>query len=87
MTWLKTKTAIAVASVTLLAGASLAVAHLHHAQVRQQRAQAFQDKLEAERAGVAGNVTQDPNADKFEAEKKEQELKALGEQQAQAKKQ
>jgi RNA polymerase sigma factor (sigma-70 family) len=87
MTWLKTKTAIAVASVTLLAGASLAVAHLHHAQVRQQRAQAFQDKLEAERAGVAGNVTQDPNADKFEAEKKEQELKALREQQAQAKKQ
>ena len=87
MTWLKMKTAIVVASITLLAGASLAVAHLHHALVRQQQAQALQEKLEAERAGVAGNVTQDPNADKFEAEKKEQELKALREQQAQATKQ
>jgi RNA polymerase sigma factor (sigma-70 family) len=83
MTWLKTKMAIAAGSVTLLvAGASLAVAHLHHAQVEQERAEALQNKLEAERAGVAGNVTQNPNANKFEAEKKEQELKALREQQA-----
>ncbi len=85
MTWLKTKMAIAVGSVTLLAaGASLAVAHFNHAQAGQERAQALQNKLEAERAGGAGNVTQDPYANKREAEKKEQE--PLREQQAQPKK-
>jgi len=88
MTWLKTKMAVAVGSVTLLAaGASLAVAHFNHAQAEPERAQALQNKLEAERAGGAGNVTQDPNANKLEAEKKEQERMALREQQAQPKKQ
>ena len=87
MTWLKTKMAIAVGSVTLLAaGASLAVAHFNHSQAEEERAQALQNKLEAERAGVAGNVTQDPNANKLEAEKKEQERMALREQQAQPRK-
>jgi RNA polymerase sigma factor (sigma-70 family) len=88
MTWLKTKTAIALGSVTLLAaGASLAVAHINHAQAEQERAQALQNKLEAERGGGVGNVTQDSNANKLEAEQKEKELKALREQQTQPTKQ
>lgn len=83
MTWLKTKTAVALGSVTLLAaGASLAVVHINRAQAEQERAQAFQNKLEAERSGGASNVTQDANANKLEAEQKERELKALREQQA-----
>jgi RNA polymerase sigma factor (sigma-70 family) len=84
MTWLKMKTAIVLSSVTLLAvGASLAVTHLHRSQAAQNEAQAQQSKLEAERAGLTANVAQDPNAQKLEAEQKEQEQKALREQQAQ----
>jgi RNA polymerase sigma factor (sigma-70 family) len=88
MTWLKTKTAVALGSATLLAGgATLAVAHINHAHAQQERAEALQNKLEAERAGGAGNVTQDSNANKLEAEQKEREQKALHEQQAQPKQQ
>jgi RNA polymerase sigma factor (sigma-70 family) len=87
MTWIKTKTAIALGSVTLLAaGASLAVVHINRAQAEQERAQALQNKLEAERSGEAGNVAQDSNANKLEAEQKEKELKALREQEAQPQK-
>jgi RNA polymerase sigma factor (sigma-70 family) len=86
MTWLKTKTAIAFGTVTLVAAAaSLAVAHINRAQAEQERAQARENKLAAERAGGVGNVTQDANANKLEAEQKEKELKALREQQAQPK--
>jgi hypothetical protein len=88
MTWLKTKTTVALGSATLLAGgATLAVAHINHAHAQQERAEALQNKLEAERAGGAGNVTQDSNANKLEAEQKEREQKALHEQQAQPKQQ
>ena len=83
MTWLKTKTAIAIGSATLLtAAAVVAVTHSNRAQAEQQRAQALQNKLEAERAGGAGNVTQDPNAEKLEDEQK-----ALRQQQTQTGKQ
>jgi RNA polymerase sigma factor (sigma-70 family) len=88
MTWLKTKTTVALGSATLLAGgATLAVAHINHAHAQQERAEALQNKLEAERAGGAGNVTQDSNANKLEAEQKEREQKAWHEQQAQPKQQ
>jgi RNA polymerase sigma factor (sigma-70 family) len=81
MTWLKTKTAIALGSATLLAaGASLAVVHINRAQVERDRAQAYQNKLEAERAGGVGNVAPDPDAQKLEAEQKEKALRAQREQ-------
>jgi RNA polymerase sigma factor (sigma-70 family) len=93
MTWLKAKTAIILGSVTVLAaGASVAITHHNRAASEQERAQAIQNKLEAERAGGAVNVSQDPNAQKLEAEQKERQQrerqqKALDEQQAQPRKQ
>jgi RNA polymerase sigma factor (sigma-70 family) len=84
MTWLKAKTAIILGSATLLAaGASVAITHVHHALSEQDRAQALENKLEAGRAGGSANVAQDPNAQKLEAEQKEQQQKALRGQPAQ----
>jgi hypothetical protein len=71
----------------LTVGAGLAITHHNQSQADQSGAQAFQDKLEAERAGGSRNVAQDPNAQKREAEQKEQALKALREQQTQTQKQ
>ncbi len=82
MSWLKMKTAIVISSATVLAvGAGVAVTHHHLARAEQSRAMALENKLEAERAGGLSNVTQDPNAQKLEAEQKEKELKALHQQQ------
>lgn len=77
MSWLKMKTAVVLGSATVLAvGAGVAVTHHNRAQAEQSRAVELENKLEAERRGGAMNVSQDPNAQKLEAERKEMELKA-----------
>jgi len=71
MTWLKAKTAILVGSAALLvAGAGAAITHHGHTMSDPNEAQEHQNKLAAERAGGSANVTQDPNAEKLEDEQK-----------------
>jgi RNA polymerase sigma factor (sigma-70 family) len=80
MTWVKTKTAIMLGSAALvIAGAGVAIAHHNRATGDPNEARAHQNKLEAERAGGTANVAPDPNAQKLEDEQK-----ALQQQQAQA---
>jgi RNA polymerase sigma factor (sigma-70 family) len=79
MNWLKAKTAIVFGSAALvIAGAGVAIAHHSRSVGDQNGAQAAQNKLEAERAGGTANVAPDPNAQKLEDEQK-----ALRQQQAQ----
>jgi RNA polymerase sigma factor (sigma-70 family) len=71
MTWLKAKTAIILGSAALvIAGAGVAIAHHNRSISDQNDAQALQNKLEAERAGGSANVAPDPNAEKLEDEQK-----------------
>jgi RNA polymerase sigma factor (sigma-70 family) len=80
MTWLKAKTAISLGSAALvIAGASVAIAHHSRLASTPNEPRALQEKLEAERAGGSVNVAQDPNAEKLEDEQK-----ALRQQQTQA---
>ncbi len=71
MTWIRTKTAVAIAaSILLVAGVGVAIAHHNRAPGGQSQAQALQDKLRAEREGGLANVAADPNAQKLEDEQK-----------------
>ena len=68
-------------------GALWHVTHHIRSQADPNGEQAFQNKLEAERADGSRNVAPDPGAQKLEAEQKEKELKASRDQQAQPQKQ
>ena len=71
MNWLKAKTAVVLGSAALvLAGAGVAIAHHSRSPANQNDAQAAQNKLEAERKGGFANVAPDPNAEKLEDEQK-----------------
>jgi hypothetical protein len=63
----------------VIAGASVAIAHHSRSASSPNEPPALQDKLEAERAGGSVNVAQNPNAEKLEDEQK-----ALRQQQLQA---
>jgi len=87
MTWMKIKIVAAMAASMLVGatGACVAIAHHHHRwHPQQSQAQAFEDKIQAEREGGFANVAADPNGQKLLAEQAEMaEQKALRERQNQ----
>ncbi len=73
MTWIKTKTAVAIAGSALLAcGVAASIVHHKEAGSAQsvEHTPAQREKWEAERAGAPGNVATDPNAQKAEDERR-----------------